>query len=111
MDHKIRRLVTRRAREIEAVMEIDVAAPIAAVFDFVTAEDVLPKVLTGYRLLPGVVSPSGNTGPWDQPGSDGAVQKRISHTSTLSAVYLAQQNRDELRTEGTEVRLPASPRP
>ena len=39
------------------------------VFDFITAEDVLPKVLTGYGLLPAVVRTSGNTGPWDRPGS------------------------------------------
>jgi len=37
-------------------------------FDVVVAEDVLPKVLTRYRLVP-VVGTSGNTGPWDQPGS------------------------------------------
>jgi len=39
------------------------------VFDFVAAEDVLPKVLTGYGLLPGVVRTSGTTRPWDQPGA------------------------------------------
>ena len=40
-----------------------------AVFRFIAAEDVLPKVLTGYRPLPAVVGTSQHTGPWDQPGS------------------------------------------
>ena len=39
------------------------------VFNFVVAEDVLPKVLTGYGLLPAVVGTSGNTDQWDRPGS------------------------------------------
>lgn len=39
------------------------------VFAFIAAEDVLPKVLTGYGPLPAVVRTSENTGPWDVPGS------------------------------------------
>jgi Polyketide cyclase / dehydrase and lipid transport len=39
------------------------------VFSFIAAEDVLPKVLTGYGPLPAVVRTSENTGPWDRPGS------------------------------------------
>lgn len=39
------------------------------VFSFIAAEDVLPKVLTGYWPLPAVVRTSDNTGPWDRPGS------------------------------------------
>ena len=42
---------------------------------FVTAEDVLPKVLTGYGLLPAVVRTSGNTGPWDHPQSVRTVHR------------------------------------
>ncbi|MDT0684189.1 SRPBCC family protein [Roseicyclus sp. F158] len=38
------------------------------VFRFVSAEDVLPKILTGYGLVPGVVSTSDVSGPWDRPG-------------------------------------------
>src|SRR4051812_30167776 len=52
-----------------ATVKFVVAAPRKAVFAYVTAEDVLPKVLTGSGFLPAVVSTSGNTGPWDQPGS------------------------------------------
>lgn len=58
-----------------------------AVFAFIAAEDVLPKVLTGYGPLPAVVSTSGNTGPWDTPGSarvihlaDGStVREQVTH--------------------------------
>ena len=39
------------------------------VFRFIAAEDVLPKVLTGYGPLPAVLRTSENTGPWDRPGS------------------------------------------
>jgi Polyketide cyclase / dehydrase and lipid transport len=39
------------------------------VFDFIVAEDVLPKILLGYGPVPRVVGTSGNTGPWDLPGS------------------------------------------
>lgn len=46
-----------------------VPAPPEQVFAFVAAEDVLPKVLTGYGPLPAVVRTSGHTGPWDVPGS------------------------------------------
>jgi hypothetical protein len=42
---------------------------IEEVFDFVAAEDVLPKILTGYGLVPGVASTSDISGPWDRPGS------------------------------------------
>ena len=46
-----------------------VRVPVQDVFRFVTAKDVLPKILLGYGPLPGVVSTSGNTGPWHVPGS------------------------------------------
>ncbi len=54
--------------------EAVVSAGSEAAFDFVAAEDVLPKVLTGYGLLPAVVATSGNTGSWSEPGS-----RRIVH--------------------------------
>lgn len=58
-----------------------------AVFKFIAAEDVLPKVLTGYGPLPAVVGTSGHTGPWDRPGSarvihlaDGStVREQVTH--------------------------------
>ncbi len=51
------------------------------VFQFITAENVLPKVLTGYGPLPAVVRTSGNTGPWDTPGS-----ARLVHLADGSTV-------------------------
>ncbi len=50
-----------------------VRAPVQEVFRFVTAKDVLPKILLGYGPLPGVVSTSGNIGPWHIPGSSRMV--------------------------------------
>ena len=61
---------------------IVVPGDIAAVFDFVSAEDVLPKILTGYGLVPGVVSTTDVSGPWDRPGSH-----RIVHLSDGSTVH------------------------
>jgi hypothetical protein len=51
------------------------------VFRFIAAEDVLPKVLTGYGPLPAVVRTSENTGPWDRPGS-----ARLIHLADGSTV-------------------------
>jgi hypothetical protein len=73
MSERIKETFDRRDLTVEATMEIDVAAAIEPVFDFVSAEDVLPKVLTGYGLLPPVERTSGNTEPWDQPGSSRTV--------------------------------------
>jgi len=48
-------------------------APRADVFGFIVAEDVLPKILTGFGPLPAVVGTAERTGPWDQPGSSRKV--------------------------------------
>ena len=50
-------------------------------FDFVVAEDVLPKVLLGYGPLPAVTSTSDRSGPWDQPGSYRTVHLADGTTS------------------------------
>jgi hypothetical protein len=47
--------------QIAVTLEAHIAAVSLPVFDFVAAEDVLPKVLTGYGLLPAVVRTAGNT--------------------------------------------------
>jgi hypothetical protein len=52
-----------------------------AVFAFIVAEDVLPKVLTGYGPLPAVLGTSAHTGPWDTPGS-----ARLIHLADGSSV-------------------------
>lgn len=62
-------------------METVIDGPSGAVFDFVAAEGVLPIVLTGYGMLPAVTSTSGNTGPWDQPGSSRTVHLADGTTS------------------------------
>ncbi len=55
--------------------------PIDAVFTFITAEDVLPKILNRYGLVPGVSGTSDVSGPWDTPGS-----QRIVHLKDGSQV-------------------------
>ncbi len=63
------------------------------VFAFIAAEDVLPKVLTGYGPLPAVVRTSGHTGPWTQAGSSRVVhladgttaQEQVTHYAAPSA--------------------------
>jgi hypothetical protein len=49
------------------------ACPREHLFDVVVAEDVLPKVLHRYRMLPAVTGTAELTGPWTQPGS----QRRV----------------------------------
>ncbi len=67
--------------EIAVTRESLVAGRIEDAFDFVAAEDVLPKILTGYGLVHGVAFTSDISGPWDQPGSD-----RIVHLTDGSTV-------------------------
>jgi Polyketide cyclase / dehydrase and lipid transport len=67
--------------EVAVTRKAVIAGNPDAVFKFITAEDVLPKVLTGYGLLPAVLRTSGNTGPWDRPGS-----ARVVHLADGSTV-------------------------
>lgn len=70
-----------------------IAAPPDEVFAFIAAEDVLPKVLTGYGPLPAVVGTSANTGPWDRPGSarlvhladDTTAREQLTHHAAPTA--------------------------
>lgn len=55
--------------EVRCTVHRHVAAPVERTFAEVVAEDVLPKILRPYRLIPAVVGTSGNTGPWDVVGS------------------------------------------
>jgi HTH-like domain len=64
----------------------------AEVFDFVAAQDVLPKVLTGYGLVPGVASTSDVSGPWIVRGH---IASCISWTAARSTI-----RSDSLRTPG-----------
>jgi hypothetical protein len=45
--------------DVAVTRQILVPGRIEEVFDFVAAEDVLPKILTSYGLVPGVASTSG----------------------------------------------------
>ena len=67
--------------DIAITREVTIPRPRADVFDVVAAEDVLPKVLTGYGPLPAVVATSDTTGPWDRPGSARVVH--LADGSTL----------------------------
>lgn len=57
------------AIRIAITRHADLPGAIEAVFSTITAEDILPKVLTGYGPLPAVTHTSDLTGPWDTPGS------------------------------------------
>jgi hypothetical protein len=72
---------TMKIYEVAVTRKAVIAGSPDAVFKFITAEDVLPKVLTGYGPLPAVLRTSGNTGPWDRPGS-----ARVVHLADGSTV-------------------------
>ena len=55
--------------DVAVTRQIFVPGRIVDVFDFVAGEDVLPKILTGYGLVPAVAFTSDVSGPWDQVGS------------------------------------------
>lgn len=59
--------------QISVTRKMFISAPREAVFDFLAAEDVLPKILTGYGLVPGVAFTSEVSAPWNQPGSHRVV--------------------------------------
>lgn len=81
MAQAMRENIKKTGNKVAATLETDIKAPVEDIFDFVAAEDVLPKVLTGYGLLPAVVRTSGNTGPWDKPGSSRTVHLADKTTS------------------------------
>ncbi len=60
---------TMRTHEVSITRQAVIPGTPDAVFAFIAAEDVLPKVLTGYGPLPAVIKTSENTGPWTVVGS------------------------------------------
>jgi Polyketide cyclase / dehydrase and lipid transport len=58
-----------RSHEVSITRQAVLPGTPDIVFKFIAAEDVLPKVLTGYGPLPAVIKTSENTGPWTAPGS------------------------------------------
>lgn len=96
----IRQTHGREGRKITSTVETLIHAKIEDVFDFEVGEDVLPKVLTGYGLIPAVVATSGNTGPWNTPGSartvhlKGGDTAREEVTDWLRPSYFAYRTSD-----------------
>ncbi|NPU90803.1 MAG: SRPBCC family protein [Gammaproteobacteria bacterium] len=72
---------TEDKREIAITRREVIPGSVEAVFEFIAAEDVLPKVLTGYGPLPAVVNTSDHTASWDQPGA-----ARVIHLADGSSV-------------------------
>lgn len=70
-----------RLNEVSITRQAVIAGTPEAVFNFISAEDVLPNVLTGYGPLPAVVKTSENTGPWTVAGS-----ARLIHLTDGSTV-------------------------
>jgi Polyketide cyclase / dehydrase and lipid transport len=70
-----------RQHEVSITRQAVITGTPEAVFKFIAAEDVLPKVLTGYGPLPAVVKTSENTGPWTVAGS-----ARLIHLADRSTV-------------------------
>jgi hypothetical protein len=70
-----------RLHEVSITRQAIITGTPEAVFNFISAEDVLPKVLTGYGPLPAVVKTSENTGPWTVAGS-----ARLIHLADGSTV-------------------------
>lgn len=76
-----------RVHEVSITRQAVIVGAPEAVFNFISAEDVLPKVLTGYGPLPAVLKTSQNTGPWSVAGSarlihlaDGStVREQVTH--------------------------------
>jgi hypothetical protein len=99
MGEQIKETFERRGLVVEVIMEIDIAAAIGPIFDFVSAEDVLPKVLTGYGLLPAVERTSGNTGPWDRPGSSRTVHLADGNTAREEVTAYTRPNYFAYRTD------------
>ncbi len=69
------------AHRIVVTRQVFVPRPPSAVFAFITAQDVLPKVLTGYGPLPAAIGTSGYTGAWDKPGSSRIVHLADGNTA------------------------------
>jgi hypothetical protein len=72
------------------------------VFDFIAAEDVLPRVLTGYGPLPAVVRTSDHTGPWTQPGSARIVHLADGHALREQLTHYTRAHHFAYRIGGFE---------
>jgi hypothetical protein len=67
--------------DVQVVRKVVIPKDVQAIFNFITAEDVLPKVLTGYGPLPAVTHTSEVSGSWETPNST-----RVVHLADKSTV-------------------------
>jgi hypothetical protein len=81
------------SREVSVTRTALIPGAPEAVFAFIAAEDVLPKVLTGYGPLPAVVRTSNHTGPWDQVGSARVVHLADGGTAREQVTLLEAPRR------------------
>ncbi len=78
--------------EASITREAILPGSIEAVFDFIAAEDVLPKILTGYGPLPAVVGTSENTARWDKPGASRMIHLKDGSTLREQVTHYARAN-------------------
>ena len=72
------------AHEVSVTRKVFIPHGSDEVFKFVVAQDVFPKVLTGFGPLPAVVKTSGNTGAWDVIGTSRLVH--LADQRTVSGI-------------------------
>jgi hypothetical protein len=84
---------TMKVHEVSITRTALIAGTPDKVFAFIAAEDVLPKVLTGYGPLPAVVRTSENTGPWNTPGSARLIHLADGSTVREQVTEYAAPNR------------------
>jgi Polyketide cyclase / dehydrase and lipid transport len=73
--------------DVPVTLEAFVPGPIEDVFDFLAAEDVLPKVLTGFGMVPAVAYTSDVSGTWNQPGSHRIVHLADGSTANEAVTH------------------------
>jgi hypothetical protein len=77
----------------------EVAADVGRLFDVVVAEDVLPRVLHRWGLIPGVSGTADLTGPWDTPGSSRTVLLEDGNTAREQVLVWERPWRFEYRVD------------
>ena len=70
------------------------------VFDFVVAEDVLPRILRRWGPIPAVAGTSGLTGPWNTPGSERTILLADGSTARERVLAWERPRRFEYRVDG-----------
>jgi hypothetical protein len=102
------------AHRVAVTRQVSIERPTPVVFSFIAAEDVLPKVLTGYGPLPAVIRTSKHTGAWDTPGSARIVHLADGNTvreqlTAYSAPTSAQGQQGVLPRNADQQHHPSKP--